>query len=166
MELAEQINAKPLPPVSQRHGLLLPPDEDALLAQNMQLHVRSGRLSEAATSSQDASGSAGAGQELQEKLPMGVTSRGAVLPRPAKHQAFSLKQGSPARSLGQLGSQWGEEGEDQDQEHDQDQEQEREQTQEQAGEDTEMKDAGAAGGADEDDLAKELEAGLEDEEWM
>ena len=45
-ELAEQINARPLPPVSQRAGLMIPPDEDALLAQNLRLQVQPARLSE------------------------------------------------------------------------------------------------------------------------
>ena len=47
LELAEQINSRPLPAVSQRAGLLVPQDEDALLAQNLRLRVRDARLSDA-----------------------------------------------------------------------------------------------------------------------
>ena len=151
IELAEAINSKPLPPVSQRHGLLLPPDEDALLAQNTQLHVRPGRLSDASASAQQGATTL----SHPEVLPLGATSRGAVLPRPAKHEAFTVKQTSPARALGQPGADWEEEGPDESM-----QEQE-----EAPQEDAEMTDAGPAP-PEEDDLAKELEAGLEDEEWM
>ena len=156
IELAEAINSKPLPPVSQRHGLLLPPDEDALLAQNTQLHVRLGRLSDASASTQPSA--TASAQKQPEILPLGATSRGAVLPRPAKHEAFTVKQTSPARALGQPGADWEEEdgaGPDESMPE-----------QEQAPqEDAEMTDAGPAP-PEEDDLAKELEAGLEDEEWM
>ena len=151
LELAEAINSKPLPPVSQRHGLLLPPDEDALLAQNMQLHVRPGRLTEASAASQP--GAAASAQPQPEVLPLGATSRGAVLPRPAKHQAFTVKQTTPARALRERGADWQEDGDESSEEP----------GPEQGGaEDTEMKEAAP----DEDDLAKELEAGLEDEEWV
>ena len=153
MELAEAINSKPLPPVSQRHGLLLPPDEDALLAQNMQLHVRPGRLTEASAAAQP--GNAGSAQPQAEVLPLGATSRGAVLPRPVKHQAFTVKQTSPARALREGGAEWQEGADEGSEEPGPDQEQG-------AAKDTEMKEAAP----DEDDLAKELEAGLEDEEWV
>ena len=50
MELAEQINSRPLPAIrssNPRAGLLIPPDEDALLAQNLRLRVGPARLTDA-----------------------------------------------------------------------------------------------------------------------
>ena len=58
LELAEQINGRPLPPVSQRAGLLVPQDEDALLAQNMRLRVQDARLSDADVSIRPPAGAA------------------------------------------------------------------------------------------------------------